>query len=75
MRVSYIDKSTKKGPDSFRTASLKTSYDGKDGGMIAAFIPDEFYESFRNYYSDPGRDFSGLLYKHEGELVIVYQRK
>ena len=75
VRVSYVDKSTKKGPDSFRAVSLKTSYNGKDGGMITAFIPDEFYESFRSYYSDPGRDFSGLLYKHEGELVIVYQRK
>lgn len=75
VRISYVYKSTKKSPDGFSAASLKTSYEGKEGGIITAFIPDEFYESFLSYYHKPGRDFSGLLYKHEEELVMVYQRK
>ncbi|MFT5836826.1 MAG: endonuclease YncB(thermonuclease family) [Candidatus Azotimanducaceae bacterium] len=75
VRVAAVAKSDAESPESFRPVLLQTAYQGKDGGQITAYIPDEFYESFINYYNEPGREFTGLLYSREGQVVMVYIRK
>jgi DNA uptake protein ComE-like DNA-binding protein len=75
VRVASVTQSEVKSPDSFRSATLETAYEGETGGEITVFIPDEFYESFLNYYQEPEREFTGLLYEREGEVVMVYVRK
>ena len=75
VRVASVTESDSVSPESFRSVVLQTAYQGEDGGQITAYIPDEFYESFLNYYSEPGREFSGLLYSREGEVVMVFVRK
>lgn len=75
VRVASVAQSDTVSPESFRAVVLQTAYQGEDGGQITAFIPDEFYESFINYYSEPGREFKGLLYSRAGEIVMVYVRK
>ncbi|MEM7792798.1 MAG: helix-hairpin-helix domain-containing protein [Verrucomicrobiota bacterium] len=62
-------------PDTFRAVRLDSAYEGQAGGAITTFVPDEFYDSFTRYYAEPGRDFTALLYLHEGTPVLVYQRK
>jgi endonuclease YncB( thermonuclease family) len=73
--VEAVKVSLLSAPDGFLPVSLETAYEGESGGTIAAYIPDEFYDSFITYYSQPGREFSGLFYQHEKEFVLVYQRK
>ena len=75
VRVASVVQSDAVSPESFRAVTLQTAYEGQDGGVITAYIPDEFYESFLNYYREPDREFSGLLHSRDGEIVMVYIRK
>lgn len=73
--IASVISSEANSPESFRSVRLKTAYEGESGGGITAFIPDEFYDSFIQYYREPGRELTGLLYEREGETVLVYRRK
>ncbi len=73
--VASVAKSDVSSPESFRTVHLETAFDGKFGGGITAFIPDEFYDAFIQHYSQSGREFTGLLFRHDGQPVLVYRRK
>lgn len=73
--VESVGLSEAESPDTFRSVKLQTANKGEDGGSITAYIPDEFYDSFINYYQEPGREFKGLLYSRNGETVMVYVRK
>lgn len=75
VRVASVAQSKADSPESFRAVTLQTAYEGEDGGAITAYIPDEFYDSFLNYYRESGREFTGLLYSRDGEVVMVYVRK
>ncbi|MGZ0707235.1 helix-hairpin-helix domain-containing protein [Coraliomargarita sp. W4R53] len=75
VRVASVTPSEADSPESFRSVQLQTAYEGEDGDSITAYIPDEFYDSFINYYREPGREFSGLLHSREGVVVMVYVRK
>jgi len=75
VRVDSVAQSDATSPESFRSVTLQTAYEGEDGGSITAYIPDEFYDSFINYYREPGREFTGLLYSREDDVVMVYVRK
>lgn len=75
VRVASVAQSDAASPESFRAVTLETAYDGEGGGSITAYIPDEFYDSFLNYYREPDREFTGLLYSRDGEVVMVYVRK
>jgi endonuclease YncB( thermonuclease family) len=75
VRVASVAQSEAVSPDTFRAVQLQTAYEGEDGGSITAYIPDEFYDSFLNYYREPDREFTGLLYLRNGEVVMVYVRK
>lgn len=61
-------------PAGFRAVSMLTAFNGESGGSITAFIPDEFFDSFTKFYSEPGKEFTGLLYKQGEEVVLVYRR-
>ena len=73
--VSAVAQSDLTAPASFRVVNLQTANQGKPGGNIPAFIPDEFYDSFMQYYQEPGRTFTGLLFQHDSSIVLVYSRK
>lgn len=73
--IASVANSEASSPDSFRSVQLETAFEGEAGGNITAFIPDEFYDSFIQYYREPGRELTGLLYEREGETVLVYRRK
>lgn len=73
--VSAVVQSDRTTPKSFRAVILHTGDRGVPGGSIPAIIPDEFYDSFIQYYQVPGRSFTGQLYQHESDIVIVYRRK
>lgn len=73
--VAAVAESDLTAPDSFRAVSLQTANEGQSGGSIPAFIPDEFYDSFMQYYQDSGRTFTGLLFQHHADIVLVYSRK
>jgi DNA uptake protein ComE-like DNA-binding protein len=73
--VSAVVHSDRTTPKSFRAVILHTANQGAPGGSIPAFIPDEFYDSFIQYYQDPGRRLTGLLHQHESGIVMVYSRK
>jgi len=75
VHVASVTQSETTSPETFRSVTLQTAYEGEDGGSITAYIPDEFYDSFINYYREQGREFTGLLYSREGEVVMVYVRK
>ena len=75
LSIASVSNSDAKSPDSFRSVELKTAFEGQTGGSITAYIPDEFYDSFIEFYSTPGRELSGLLYDRDGDTVLVYQRK
>lgn len=64
-------------PDGFHAVQMVTAFGGEPGGAITSFIPEEFYDSFAAFYKEPGKEFTGLLYrKNEGdEVVLVYRRK
>jgi endonuclease YncB( thermonuclease family) len=73
--VSAVIQSDLAAPSSFRAVNLQTANQGEPGGSIPAFIPDEFYDSFMQYYQESGRTFTGLLFQHDSNLVLVYSRK
>jgi endonuclease YncB( thermonuclease family) len=73
--VDEVDALDVKSPDGFRALKLKTAFEGESGGAITTFIPAEFYNSFRQFYAEPGKEFTGLLYRQNGEVVLVYRRK
>jgi len=64
-----------KSPPGFRALRLKTAFQGEAGGAITTYIPDEFYDSFLQFYAEAGKEFTGLLYRRDGEVVLVYRRK
>lgn len=74
VQVASVAQSEASRPQGFRAVLLQTAYQGENGGSITTFIPDEFYESFINYYREAGREFTGLLYSHDGDVVLVYPR-
>lgn len=73
--VSLAAHSDLPAPDGFRAVHLETANQGASGGSITAFIPDEYYDSFINYYRTPNREFKGLLFQKDSNIVLVYQRK
>lgn len=62
-------------PEGFKAVKMDTANGGEAGGSITAYIPDEFVDSFTQFYSEPGKAFTGLLYKQNDETVLVYRRK
>ncbi len=73
--VSAVVRSNQAAPASFKAVILQTDNQGVPGGSIPAFIPDEFYQAFVQYYQQPERSFTGLLYQHDSSTVLVYSRK
>ncbi len=73
--VASVARSEMTAPASFRAVRLQTAYNGAHGGAMHAFIPDEFYDAFIQYYRQPGRELTGLLFQHETDIVLVYRRK
>lgn len=62
-------------PDGFRAVEMTTAYKGEPGGTITTYIPEEFYDSFMQFYAEAGQEFTGLLYRQDEKLVLVYRRK
>lgn len=62
-------------PAGFRAVRLKTAFEGEAGGSITAYLPDEFYDSFIRFYAEPGKEFTGVLYQQQDEVVLVYRRQ
>ena len=73
--VASVAQSDLSAPDSFRAVILDTANQNEPGGQIPALIPHEFYDSFIQYYQEPGRSFTGLLFQHHSNIVLVYSRK
>ena len=73
--VSKVTQSDLPSPDGFHTVCLETANQGEHGGNIPAFIPDEYYDSFVDYYQQPNRKFTGLLFQKDTNIVLVYRRK
>jgi endonuclease YncB( thermonuclease family) len=73
--VSAVVQSNRAAPASFRAVILQTANQGVSGGSISAFIPDEFFDSFIQYYQEPARSFTGLFFQHDSDPVLVYSRK
>ena len=73
--VSRVTRSELPSPDGFQTVYLETANQGEPGGNISAFIPDEYYESFIDYYRQSNRKFTGLLFQKDAHIVLVYRRK
>jgi hypothetical protein len=73
--VSRVTQSKLSSPDGFQTVHLETANQGEPGGNIPAFIPDEHYNSFIDYYQQPNRKFTGLLFQKDTNTVLVYRRK
>ncbi len=72
--IASIAQSDAVSPNTFRTVQLHTANQGEHGGSITAYIPDEFYDSFIQYYREPGREITGLLHQRDGEIIFVYRR-
>lgn len=72
--VASVAVSTASAPSGFRPVILDTAHAGKPGGEITAFIPEEFFDTFVEYYRTPYREFRGLLYRHDNDIVLVYRR-
>lgn len=75
VRIASVKESEAENPETFRSVTIETAYEGEAGGSVTAFIPDEFYDSFLNFYREPEREFTGLLYSNNGEVVLVYRRQ
>jgi DNA uptake protein ComE-like DNA-binding protein len=73
--VASVTRSEMSAPTSFRSVMLETANQDQPGGQIPALIPDEFYDSFIQYYQESGRLFTGLLFQHNSNIVLVYSRK
>ncbi len=75
VRVSRVTQSYLTAPDGFHSVHLETANQGESGGSIPAFIPQEYYDSFVSYYQQPNREFTGLLFQQDSNIVLVYRRK
>ncbi len=75
VQVSSVAKSTLSAPESFRAVQLQTAYQDEPGGSIAAFIPEELYATFIQYYQTSGRSFTGLLVQHGSQIVLLHRRR
>lgn len=73
--VDQVEPLERESPEGFRAVRLETGFEGKSGGSIIAYLPDEFYDSFIQFYAQPGKEFTGLLYRQEDEVVLVYRRE
>jgi DNA uptake protein ComE-like DNA-binding protein len=73
--VSAVIQSDQPAPASFKSVTLQTANQNEPGGDIIAFIPEEFYDSFIQYYQQANRTFTGLFYRHDSQIVLVYRRK
>ncbi|HAV13521.1 MAG TPA: hypothetical protein DCX06_08550 [Opitutae bacterium] len=74
LSIQSVSSNESVSPETFRSVTLHTASGGESGGSITAFIPDEFYDSFIQFYREPNRELTGLLYDRDGETVFVYQR-
>lgn len=75
IKVSMVTQSSSTAPDGFRAVLLETANQGMAGGSITAFVPEEYYDSFIKYYKQSGREFTGLLFQQDSDIVLVYRRK
>ena len=73
--VSMVTRSNLTAPNGFQAVHLETAKQGKQGGSVPAFIPDEYYDSFINYYRQPNREFTGILLQKDANILLVYRRK
>lgn len=73
--VDQVEALDLESPAGFRAVRLETAFQGEAGGAITAYLPDEFYDSFIQFYQEPGKEFTGLLYRQEDEVVLVYRRE
>lgn len=73
--VDQVEALDLESPAGFRAVQLKTAFQGEAGGTITSFLPEEFYDSFIQFYQEPGKEFTGFLYKQEDEVVLVYRKK
>ena len=73
--VAMVTRSDLTAPNGFKTVHLETANQGKPGGSIPAFIPDEYYDSFINYYRQPNREFTGILFQQDANILLVYRHK
>lgn len=75
VQVASVVQSDLTAPDSFRAVLLNTANQNIPGGHIPALIPEEFYDSFLQYYQESGRSFTGLLFQYTTTTVLVYSRQ
>jgi len=75
VRVESVARTDAPAPDGFARVNLHTANRGREGGAIAAFIPEEFLASFHDRYATPGREFTGLFHRRQGEAVLVRRRR
>jgi endonuclease YncB( thermonuclease family) len=73
--VATVAQSNLTAPEGFRSVSLQTANEGQAGGSIPAFVPNELFDSFMEYYQISGRAFTGLLFQYDSDIVLVYPRK
>jgi DNA uptake protein ComE-like DNA-binding protein len=73
--VSMVTRVNLPAPDGFRAVHLETANQGRQGGSITALVPNEYYDSFIDYYQQPNRKFTGLLFQKDAYIVLVYRRK
>lgn len=73
--VDKVEELDVNSPDGFRAVEMATAFEGESGGSITSYIPEEFYDSFIQFYTEPGKEFTGLLYRQDEEVVLVYRRK
>jgi len=75
VRVVRVTQSGLTAPNGFHAVNLETANQGQPGGSISAFIPEEYYGSFTRYYRQSNREFTGLLFRQDSNIVLVYRRK
>lgn len=75
VRVSMITHAELAAPNGFQSVYLETANQGESGGSILAFVPAEYQGPLIDYYQTPGRKFTGLLFRHNKTIVLVYRRK
>lgn len=75
MVVDHVEALEIESPEGFRALRLETAFGGEAGGAITTYLPEEFYDSFMQFYAEPGKEFSGLLHQQGDEVVLVYRRQ
>jgi hypothetical protein len=75
VEVASVAKIDASSPDGFLPVRLETGPANANGGSITAYIPEAFYDSFLEYYQSSGREFTGLLYQRDNEVILVYPRQ